>query len=333
MDTPPVQYVRTSDDWNIAYRVSGEGSPLVLLPPAMSSVLLAWDHYPGWLSGLAGRFRLVQYDLRGEGLSGRGLPDATQVTDFVLDLEAVVERLGLRGFALWAGGSRCHHAIRYAHRHADKVAALFLNTCSVTGWRSSRMIELPNESWNLFLRALAPFSLSAEQRHNRVEDFRRCMTREDWGVMMSCLRSSNVEAEARELRVPTLVMHPRDWPSLGAEESMNMAALIPGSSFVLIDGEDVFGDATQGLAAIDSFLAQLPPRGTSRTGLDAEASLSDRELEVLRLVAAGQTNQQIADELVISLNTARKHVANILDKTGTANRTEAAGYARDHGLA
>jgi DNA-binding NarL/FixJ family response regulator len=56
-------------------------------------------------------------------------------------------------------------------------------------------------------------------------------------------------------------------------------------------------------------------------------------VEVLRLVAAGKSNTQIADELVISLNTARKHVANILDKTGTANRTEAAAYARDHGLA
>jgi DNA-binding NarL/FixJ family response regulator len=63
------------------------------------------------------------------------------------------------------------------------------------------------------------------------------------------------------------------------------------------------------------------------------SGLSSRESEVLRLVAAGQSNKQIADELVISLNTARKHVANILDKTGTANRTEAAGYARDHGLA
>ena len=53
---------------------------------------------------------------------------------------------------------------------------------------------------------------------------------------------------------------------------------------------------------------------------------------MLHLVAQGRSNQQIADELVISLNTARKHVANILDKTGTANRTEAAAYARDHGL-
>jgi NarL family two-component system response regulator LiaR len=61
--------------------------------------------------------------------------------------------------------------------------------------------------------------------------------------------------------------------------------------------------------------------------------LSSRELEVLRLLAAGRSNQQIADDLVISLNTVRRHVSNIFDKTGAANRTEAAVYARDHGLA
>jgi DNA-binding NarL/FixJ family response regulator len=61
--------------------------------------------------------------------------------------------------------------------------------------------------------------------------------------------------------------------------------------------------------------------------------LSQREVEVLRLVAAGRSNQQIADELVISLNTVRRHVSNVFDKTGVANRTEASVYARDHGIA
>jgi DNA-binding NarL/FixJ family response regulator len=60
--------------------------------------------------------------------------------------------------------------------------------------------------------------------------------------------------------------------------------------------------------------------------------LSEREVEVLRLVAAGKSNQQIADELVISLNTAMHHVANIFDKTGAANRADAASYAHRHDL-
>jgi DNA-binding CsgD family transcriptional regulator len=60
--------------------------------------------------------------------------------------------------------------------------------------------------------------------------------------------------------------------------------------------------------------------------------LSAREVEVLRLVAEGKSNQQIADELGISLNTAMRHVANILNKTGAANRTEATSYAHRQSL-
>jgi LuxR family maltose regulon positive regulatory protein len=54
---------------------------------------------------------------------------------------------------------------------------------------------------------------------------------------------------------------------------------------------------------------------------------------VLRLLAAGKSNQQIADALVISPSTVLHHVTNILTKTGCSNRTEAAVYARDRGIA
>ena len=60
--------------------------------------------------------------------------------------------------------------------------------------------------------------------------------------------------------------------------------------------------------------------------------LSQREVEVLRLLAAGRSNQQVADELVISLNTVTHHVTNIFNKSGAANRTEAAAYAHRAGL-
>ena len=55
--------------------------------------------------------------------------------------------------------------------------------------------------------------------------------------------------------------------------------------------------------------------------------LTPREVDVLRLIAAGKSNREIATELFISLNTVFHHVSNILNKTGSANRTEAAAYA------
>jgi len=60
--------------------------------------------------------------------------------------------------------------------------------------------------------------------------------------------------------------------------------------------------------------------------------LSHRELEVLRLLASGKPNQQIAEELVVALNTVKKHVGHILSKLGAINRTEATARARELGL-
>jgi DNA-binding CsgD family transcriptional regulator len=59
----------------------------------------------------------------------------------------------------------------------------------------------------------------------------------------------------------------------------------------------------------------------------APDSLSRRELEVLQLIAAGRTNQEIADQLVISANTVASHVQHIFDKTGCVNRADATAYA------
>ena len=61
--------------------------------------------------------------------------------------------------------------------------------------------------------------------------------------------------------------------------------------------------------------------------------LSEREVEVLGLIAAGKSNPQIAQALLISLNTVERHVTHILQKTGASNRTEAAAFAHRHGLA
>jgi NarL family two-component system response regulator LiaR len=75
---------------------------------------------------------------------------------------------------------------------------------------------------------------------------------------------------------------------------------------------------------------QRPPEpDTPRT----EEPLSEREVEVLKLVARGLSNQEIGDNLFISERTVRTHVGNILNKLHLANRTQAALYALREGLA
>ena len=63
------------------------------------------------------------------------------------------------------------------------------------------------------------------------------------------------------------------------------------------------------------------------------ALLSEREKEVLALVAQGLTNKEIAAQLIIGENTARNHVSRILDKLDMSRRSEAAAFAVEHGLA
>ena len=60
--------------------------------------------------------------------------------------------------------------------------------------------------------------------------------------------------------------------------------------------------------------------------------LTQREVEVLRLVAAGKSNPEIGEDLYISPRTVTTHVSNILNKINAANRVEAATYATQHGL-
>jgi len=98
----------------------------------------------------------------------------------------------------------------------------------------------------------------------------------------------------------------------------------------------VFADEGTPMRAL---LAQLPAArpGQQHTapridpGRLAEP-LTDRELEVLRLLAAGRSNQRIAHDLVVALDTVKKHVTHVLGKLGAANRTEAAARGRQLGL-
>jgi DNA-binding CsgD family transcriptional regulator len=106
-------------------------------------------------------------------------------------------------------------------------------------------------------------------------------------------------------------------------------------------------DRERALPLLDAALAEARQLGMVRLEqdvLDAQsdaasaapqpsvAGLSPREVQVLRLVAAGKTNQEIATSLFRSQNTVANHVRNILGKTQAANRTEASAFAARHGL-
>jgi DNA-binding NarL/FixJ family response regulator len=91
--------------------------------------------------------------------------------------------------------------------------------------------------------------------------------------------------------------------------------------------------ACRGEVHLDPAIAKQLTRSLVASEAQTVHALTDREREVLALVASGLSNQQIADSLVISERTARTHVSNILGKLGVASRTQAALWAIRGGIA
>jgi DNA-binding NarL/FixJ family response regulator len=100
------------------------------------------------------------------------------------------------------------------------------------------------------------------------------------------------------------------------------------------------GDADSGALELDAALATFADlraapdaaRVEARLGRAGAHGLTPRELQVLRLVAAGETNKAIAAELVLSERTVDRHVSNIFAKLGASSRAAATAYAYRHQL-
>ncbi|WP_019908545.1 response regulator [Paenibacillus sp. HW567] len=100
---------------------------------------------------------------------------------------------------------------------------------------------------------------------------------------------------------------------------------------------DAIRAAARGQSVLESQVASkmMNRFRSSAKGSEAPAykELTEREMEVLKLLAQGKSNQDIADQLIIGIKTVKFHVTNILAKLGVEDRTQAAIYAYKNGLA
>jgi NarL family two-component system response regulator LiaR len=91
--------------------------------------------------------------------------------------------------------------------------------------------------------------------------------------------------------------------------------------------------AAKGQSVLESQVAsKLMNRFRQPKAAAPHEELTEREMEVLKLIAAGKSNQEVADELFIGIKTVKFHVTNVLAKLGVEDRTQAAIYAFKHGL-
>ena len=266
-------------------------------------------------------------------MSTRGLGPNTTLSDYDLDLEAVADRFGQESAVLIALGSRGHHAIRFAAAHPNRVKAVVWNGAAIRNdaWPGSMWKDLPGENWRLFLSNLAPRDLPREEQRRRVADYESCVSAADWSIRSRVIRPSDITSLLPSVTAPILVTHSKEALTLPVRESTNFAAAARNARLVLTEGDSPVGDASALLAAIDNFLVELDS-SSEEPATGPAGDLSERELEVLRLLAQGKSNPQIAEALFITRNTVQNHVASILTKTNLQNRAQAAVYAKDHGI-
>jgi DNA-binding CsgD family transcriptional regulator len=134
--------------------------------------------------------------------------------------------------------------------------------------------------------------------------------------------------------VPLLRHAARQWSALGARYEVARCRLLLGTAFRRLgDEETAVGELTAARGAFDELGAAPALRETTTMLLPYRPDgLTARELEVLRLVATGRSNPQIAAELVLSEKTVARHLSNIFAKIDVGSRTAATAYAYEHQL-
>jgi DNA-binding CsgD family transcriptional regulator len=251
----------------------------------------------------------------------------------------VVDRLGLGRFVLFGHTffPTCI-ATQYAVQNPGRVSAVVLSAATgrLGGHRAPALwASFPAQDWDIFLRTIVEAAnrpQSPAEADEMLELFKQTYDQRNFLLMIAAGNRFSLLDLLPQLTTPALVLSTPGISLYPQDETQKVAQLARGQ-LVSLDGHAALGDPEQGMRAIEAFLADLPSEPGVSAGDTLPHGLSQREVEVLRLVAAGRSNQQIADELVISLNTVRRHVSNVFDKTGVANRTEASVYARDHGIA
>jgi len=127
------------------------------------------------------------------------------------------------------------------------------------------------------------------------------------------------------------------WKELEAPYEAARARVLVGQACLELGDEDAFSLELQAARGVFEQVGAAPDLArvdalTGKTAAGPAHGLSPRELEVLRLVASGKSNREIAGILVISEHTVARHVQNIFTKLGVPSRTAAGAFAFEHDL-
>jgi DNA-binding CsgD family transcriptional regulator len=215
--------------------------------------------------------------------------------------------------------------------------------------QTQALLSLIEQDWDLFADTAAHqwMGWSAGEAGRAIADgIRAAVTPQIARATMQAASAVDVTEQLPKVAVPTLVLHPREMTQIPVEVARSLAMDLPRGRLVLLGGVQpvLFGEASgQVVTLLMDFLCDgIEPAGAPPAAVTAAAGghsglpsdgLSPRELEVLRLVAAGESNAQIARRLGLSTHTVERHVANVYRKISARGRADATAYALRYGLA
>jgi pimeloyl-ACP methyl ester carboxylesterase/DNA-binding CsgD family transcriptional regulator len=329
----------------VAYAMTGEGPPLVAPAWWVSHLELDWEDQKFrelWGSVGAG-YGLLRYDRLGVGMSDREIREEDLTLDSEVELlRTVLDELALEKVVVVGGSSGGCAAIAFAARFPDRVDRLLLYGAYADGSSIASpevreaIVATVRSHWGLGSRLLADLFLgeanSVEQE--RLARYQRAAASpETAAALLELIYRNDVRAELESVRAPTLVVHRRADRAIPYRLGRELAAGIPGARLMPLEGSAHFpwaGDVHSVARALQSVLAPVAPAHVA--GDPAAGLLSAREREVLALVAAGLSDQEIAEQLVLSRHTVHRHVANIRRKLGRGSRAAAVAEAARLGL-
>lgn len=328
------------DGRRVAYATVGEGPLLVFSARWITHLEDEWDlpDVRRFFEELARTHRVVRYDRIGVGLSARDLPHPPTVESEARLLGAVLAEFGDEPATIFACSCAGLATATFARANPERVRKViffggYAARDDIPAATRRSLVDFVRTNWPLAAQMLsglfAPHAsgdeiaaLSAHKRRSAEADVAAAFLELD---LVSDLRDVLPHVTA-----PALVLHRRGDRAVPIARGRELAALLPNARFVPLGGDahlPWLEDQRELHRALAGFLDDDAP-----APVNGDSPLTARETEVLRLVASGLSNREIASSLVLSEHTVHRHVANIRRKLARSSRAAATAHATRLGL-
>ena len=323
------------DGRRIAYATVGEGPPIVFAARWVSHLEEEWEdpQSRAFFEELARTHRVVRYDRVGAGLSDRELlaPPTTESESRALG--AVLAASGAEPATIFSCSCAGLATVRFASTAPELVRKIVfyggnVSRRDVPDVTRGSLVEFTRLNWTLAAQMFSGLLLphgSGDEIASVTRHLRRAANADAAAAFLELELTADARPYLQSLAMPTLVLHRRGDKTVPIGHGRELASMLPNARFVALSGDahlPWLDDQREVQRALAGFLDDAP-----EVAANGESPLSRREREVLRLVAAGLSNREIASSLVLSEHTVHRHIANILRKLTQSSRAAAAAQA------